>query len=299
MELRTLPVHTAIEGDGFEVNRPFPVPGLSHIDPFLLIDQIGPKMITPGKETGTPWHPHRGFETVTYIISGSGNHRDTMGNHGVLAPGDVQWMTAGSGVLHKEGPDPDAQTGENEEEMFGVQLWVNLPASKKMMDPQYQDVRGSEMPTTEIAGFRIKLIAGKAFGLSAQTQTQTPITYAHLSHQVGMPISNTKASTTLDPLHNVIVNPLVGSATGRVTQADGDEVQEFSISKGTALTFSGAKAIEFDESDLNERVEILLLTGEPIGEPVARYGPFVMNTEEELVQAFEDFRAGKMGVAPE
>lgn len=299
MELKVSPVHKAIEGDGFEVKRPFPTPGLSYIDPFLLIDQLGPKMVIPGTETGTPWHPHRGFETVTYIISGSGNHRDTMGNHGVLAPGDVQWMTAGSGVLHKEGPDPDVPLGTVEEESFGVQLWVNLPAAKKMMDPQYQDVRSETMPKTQMANFEIKLVAGDAFGLKATTQTQTPITYVHIHHDSESPNTSGTAISDLDPMHNVIINPLIGSISGRVREANRETMESFTVSHGTIISFSGADYIEFDPaSPAEERVDVLMLTGEPIGEPVARYGPFVMNSEEELVQAFADFRAGKMGVEP-
>lgn len=300
MELKVLPVHRALEGDGFEVQRPFPTPGLSYIDPFLLIDQIGPKMVLPGSETGTPWHPHRGFETVTYVISGSGNHRDTMGNHGVLAAGDVQWMTAGSGVLHKEGPDPDVALGMTEEESFSVQLWVNLPAAKKMMDPQYQDVRSDSMPKKNMGNFEIKLVAGNAFGLNATTQTQTPITYAHLHHDSQTPTTQTSVLTDLDPLHNVIINPLVGSISGMVREDNTELMQPFMVQQGTILTFSGANYMEIDSvSPQEQRVEVLLLTGKPIGEPVARHGPFVMNREEELVQAFADFREGKMGVAPE
>jgi redox-sensitive bicupin YhaK (pirin superfamily) len=151
-----------------------------------------------------------------------------------------------------------------------------------------------------MANFEIKLVAGNAFGLQANTQTRTPITYVHIHHDVDSPTSISSALTDLDPLHNVIINPLVGSISGRVREANMSTMEPFKVVHGTVLTFSGADYIEFDPiSENEERVDVLLLTGEPIKEPVARYGPFVMNSEEELVQAFADFRAGKMGVAPE
>ena len=273
--VRLIPAQRAVEGDGFVVRRPFPTHAVSYVDPFLLFDQMGPIEFAPGKGVGTPWHPHRGFETVTYLLEGDAEHRDSMGNHGFLAEGDTQWMTAGSGVLHKEGPSGAAQhTGGR---MHGLQLWVNLPAAKKMIAPAYQDLRASEVARNEAQGATTRVIAGDLFGLRGPGRTHTPISYAHVTLAAGVSVS-----TALPAGHVVLVYPMIGAVSVGDT-AIGESV--LAIVDGESLTIRG----EAESSD------VIILTGEPIGEPVARYGPFVMNTDAEIRQAFADFERGKFG----
>lgn len=276
--VRLIEAQRAVEGDGFVVRRPFPTTALSYLDPFLLFDQMGPMEFGPGQGVGTPWHPHRGFETVTYLLEGHAEHQDSMGNHGLLTPGDTQWMTAGSGVFHKEGPSESAQrTGGR---MHGLQLWVNLPASKKMIDPAYQDLAASEVATRQEANSVIRVIAGELFGLRGPGSTHTPISYAHVTLAAGELVQ-----TELPAGHNVLVYPMTGSIS-----VAGTAVQEsvLAVVEGSALKLLG----------VGDKSEVIVLTGQPIGEPVARYGPFVMNTQAEIRQAFADFEAGRLGRPP-
>ena len=301
MHTRIIKVHTTLEGEGFEVQRPFPVEGLSQIDPFLLIDQIGPKTMLANNRIGTDWHPHRGFETVSYNIRGTSDHLDTLGNEGHMEPGDVQWMTAGSGVIHKEGPKKVNFNEENQDkEVFSIQLWVNLPKANKMDPPKYQDMRTDEIPSVNIGDVVIKIIAGNAFGIESHTNTFTPIVYAHISKDKSSKKYNKESFfSVIDPDHNVIILPLVGTISGKLYDSAIGEIKNFTIAKGHTVVASGIDKIEFEEPDITEDgTDVLLLTGKPIGEPVVRYGPFVMNSAEEVQQAFEDFRAGKMGEIP-
>ncbi len=272
---RLIPAQRAVEGDGFVVRRPFPTASLSYIDPFLLFDHMGPVEFGPGEGTGTPWHPHRGFETVTYLLEGDAEHRDSMGNHGFLHAGDTQWMTAGSGVLHKEGPSSSAQT--NGGRSHGLQLWVNLPASLKMTTPDYQDLRADENAREEHDGATVRVIAGKLFGLTGPGQTRTPISYAHVTLD-----QRATVSTVLPDDHVVLAYPMTGGV--RVGDTDVDE-GVLAVVEGRQLSLTGVAP----------RSEVIVLTGQPIGEPVARYGPFVMNTDAEVRQAFVDFDHGRFG----
>jgi redox-sensitive bicupin YhaK (pirin superfamily) len=272
---RVIPAQRAVEGDGFVVRRPFPTSSLSYIDPFLLFDHMGPAEFGPGEGTGTPWHPHRGFETVTYLLEGDAEHRDSMGNHGFLQAGDTQWMTAGSGVLHKEGPSAAAQRAGGR--THGLQLWVNLPAALKMTAPAYQDLRAEENARAELPGATLRVIAGDLFGLSGPGSTRTPISYAHVTLDAGASVS-----TALPPGHAVLVYPLTG----------GFEVGETRVDEGNLAVVDGD---ELTITGLAPRSEIIVLTGQPIGEPVARSGPFVMNTAGEVRQAFVDFDRGRFG----
>ncbi|MFZ4516939.1 MAG: pirin family protein [Microthrixaceae bacterium] len=271
-----LPAHRAVEGDGFEVRRPFPVPGRELVDPFLLLDHLGPVEHAPGAAIGTPEHPHRGFETVTYLLEGELEHRDSLGNHGFLGPGDTQWMTAGRGVLHQEGPSERLRTEGGR--VHGVQLWVNLPAAEKMTEPAYQDLTADRVPRVEPGpGARARVIAGEAFGVTGPGRTRTPITYVHLSLEPGA-----TASTPLPPDHTVIVYPMVGPVeVGGRTLAEGELGL---LGPGDAVTMTGAG---------DATTEVLVLSGRPLHEPVARMGPFVMNTRAELVEAVDDLRAGR------
>jgi redox-sensitive bicupin YhaK (pirin superfamily) len=177
------------EGAGFVVNRAFPTHLISDLDPFLLLDEIGPKDLAPGEAKGAPDHPHRGFETVTYMLEGSFEHEDSRGNAGKLGPGDVQWMTAGSGVVHSEMPEKEfAQTGGR---LHGFQLWVNLPKKYKMINPRYQDIQSNKIPVGKTADsrVRVKVIAGEALGVNAVIETRTPIIYLHFTLQPGASIT--------------------------------------------------------------------------------------------------------------
>jgi quercetin 2,3-dioxygenase len=272
---RLIRAQRAVEGEGFVVHRPFPTASLSHIDPFLLFDHMGPVEFGPGEGPGTSWHPHRGFETVTYLLEGEAEHRDSMGGHGFLGAGDTQWMTAGSGVLHKEGPSAAAQrTGGR---THGLQLWVNLPKALKMTKPAYQDLRADENAREERDGATVRVIAGELFGLTGPGRTHTPIAYAHVTLDDGA-----SASTALPAGHVVLAYPMTGGFRVGETQVDEGVL---AVVEGDDLTVTGVAP----------RSEIIVLTGQPIGEPVARYGPFVMNTDDELRQAFADFDRGRFG----
>jgi len=272
---RLIRAQRAVEGDGFVVRRPFPTASLSFIDPFLLFDHMGPAEFGPGEGTGTPWHPHRGFETVTYLLEGDAEHRDSMGNHGFLHAGDTQWMTAGSGVLHKEGPSAEAQVSGGR--THGLQLWVNLPASLKMPTPAYQDLRADENGRREEPGATVRVIAGELFGLTGPGSTHTPISYAHITLDAAASVT-----TALPVGHVVLAYPMTGAFLIGDRQVD-DGI--LALIEGEQLTLTGVAP----------RSEIIVLTGQPIGEPVARYGPFVMNTEDELRQAYIDFDHGRFG----
>src|SRR4051812_1419558 len=226
---RLVKAQRAIEGDGFIVRRPFPTTGLSYVDPFLLFDHMGPVDFGPGEGTGTPWHPHRGFETVTYLLEGDLEHRDSLGNHGHLHTGDTQWMTAGSGVLHKEGPSSAAQqTGGR---AHGLQLWVNLPASSKMAQPAYQDLRAEDNAVEQRHGATVRVIAGELFGLTGPGRTQTPISYAHVTVDEGASVS-----TVLPSDHSVLAYAMTGAF--RIGDTDVDE-GVLVIIDGEELTITG------------------------------------------------------------
>ena len=258
-----------LEGAGFEVRAPFPTARLDHVDPFLLLHHMGPADLAPGEAKGAPDHPHRGFETVTYGLAGEIEHEDSTGAVGYIRPGGVQWMTAGSGVVHSE--MPSARMREEGGRIEGVQLWVNLPAAEKMTAPRYQDVTPDQIPDVDLPGAHVRLIAGEAFGVVGPAQTRSPIFYAHVSLEPGATLDVPAPAD-----HSAMTYALRGPDEGVLTvfNGDGDE-------------------IHLDADD--EPVEVLVLTGRPLREPVARYGPFVMNTRDEVVQAFEDFQAGRMG----
>jgi hypothetical protein len=278
--LRTLPAQRAVEGDGFVVRRPFPVPGVDLVDPFLLLDHMGPVDHGPGEAVGTPVHPHRGFETVTYLLDGELQHRDSLGNQGVLGPGDTQWMTAGRGVLHEEGPTPRflADGGR----LHGVQLWVNLPAASKMIAPAYQDLTADRVAVGHPAeGVTVRVIAGEAFGLVGPGTTVTPITYSHVSLGPGCAVTGPFESD-----HTVLVYPLVGAVDVAGRTLAESELGVLGPGEVVELAAPGAAPAPS---------EVLVLSGRPLREPVARYGPFVMNTRQELIQAIEDVQSPDFG----
>ncbi|MGZ8572171.1 MAG: pirin family protein [Actinomycetota bacterium] len=277
------------EGEGFPVRRAFAGVELADLDPFIHMDQMGEVEYAPGEPKGTPWHPHRGFETVTYIIDGIFEHQDSNGGGGVITNGDTQWMTAGAGILHIEKPPEHLVVSGG---LFhGVQLWVNLPKAEKWAPPRYQDLRADEVGllTSSDAGALVRVIAGDLAGHGGPGDTYTPITYAHATIAAGA-----RLEIPWDPSFNALAYVLAGAGTV------GGERRP--IATGQLAVFGPGDSIRIDASAAQEsrtpELEVLLLGGRPIGEPVAWYGPFVMNTRDELVQAFDDYQAGKLGTVP-
>ncbi len=277
----TVPAVRTVEGGGFIVHRPFPTRQLMDFDPFLLLDEMGPIDYAPGEAKGAPDHPHRGFETVTYALEGQFGHRDSAGHSGNLLAGDVQWMTAGSGIVHSEMPHPDfVRTGGR---AHGLQLWVNLSKRDKMIAPKYQEIPSAQIPVavSEDGRARVKVIAGTAFGVKAAIETRTPILYQHFSLQPG-------ASVMHDVPRDYRVFGYALSGTGRYgAEQHAIPAQQMIVfaSDGDTVTFAAGE----------EPLELLLIGGVPLNEPVVRYGPFVMNTEDEIRQAVTDYQAGRMG----
>jgi len=273
-----------LEGAGFLVRRPFPKPQFSEFDPFLLLDEMGPMELGPNQAKGAPDHPHRGFETVTYMLSGEMQHKDSRGHAGRLTPGDVQWMTAGAGVIHSEMPSAEfARTGGR---MHGFQLWVNLPKRDKMMTPRYQEFPGSQIPkvTSEDELVTVKVIAGEAMGQKAVIETRTPIMYLHYSIKPGGVVTQTVPNDFNTFAYVVDGHGLFG--TEREAGEDGQMV---------LFAHDGDEVRIENPSDATTTLELLLIGGVPLNEPVARYGPFVMNTKEEILQAIEDYQNGQGG----
>jgi redox-sensitive bicupin YhaK (pirin superfamily) len=268
------------EGGGFIVRRPFPTAGLDLIDPFLLLDEMGPVDYAPGEAVGAPDHPHRGFETVTYILDGEFEHEDSAGNRGTIASGDVQWMTAGDGVIHSE--MPAAWIKERGGRVHGFQLWVNLPKRDKRIAPRYQDVRAATMPTWRSDDGRatVKVIAGQALGVAGAAQTRIPITYLDVALDNDAEV-NVEVPDNQSAFVYVFGGELAVGDLAR-TAADGDMAM---LSHGDTVKLRATKG----------GTRALVLAGQPLREPVARYGPFVMNTREEIYEAFTDFQSGRFG----
>jgi quercetin 2,3-dioxygenase len=278
---RTYPAVRTTEGGGFVVHRPFPTRMLMDFDPFLLLDEMGPVDYAPGEAVGAPDHPHRGFETVTYALEGQFGHKDSAGHSGTLNPGDVQWMTAGAGVVHSEMPDPDfVRSGGR---AHGLQLWVNLPRSDKMIAPRYQEIPSAQIPvaTSEDGSVRVKVIAGEALGVKAAIETRTPILYQHFTLQPGAKIVH-----PVPPEYRVFAYGLSGKGLyGDARREIGAQQMVVFNNDGDTVTLAAG----------DEPLDVLLLGGVPLKEPVVRYGPFVMNTEAEIREAVLDYQAGRMG----
>ena len=269
-----VPTHTVLEGGGFKVRRPVAMGSL--MSPFLLLDEMGPVDYGPKEAIGAPSHPHRGFETVTYMLKGNMQHADSAGNSGDLNPGDVQWMTAGKGIIHSELPHPDFY--ESGGVMHGFQIWVNLPAKDKMMPPRYQDIPAESLPIAQSEDGKVwaKVIAGEAMGIEAVIDTVIPIKFVHYRLQAGAQITHSIA----DEL-NVMIYMFGGEADiGGKSVRDGQLVL---LNQGTTINIGSKTGAEF-----------LLLAGPEINEPIARYGPFVMNTRQEIHQAVQDYQNGTL-----
>jgi redox-sensitive bicupin YhaK (pirin superfamily) len=279
----------ALEGEGFPVRRAFAGVDRRYLDPFIHMDQMGEVEYGPGEPKGTPWHPHRGFETVTYMIDGTFQHQDSIGGGGLITDGDTQWMTAGGGILHIEAPPEDLVASGG---LFhGIQLWVNLPRADKMIAPRYQDIGRSNVAllSSPDGGALLRVIAGEVAGHAGPGSTHSPMAMIHATLAPGA-----RVEIPWRREFNALVYVLGGA--GRVG-AEGRPIgtgQLAVFGDGDSLTI-GADATQDSKYPA---LDVLVLGGRPIGEPVYAYGPFVMNTREEVAQAFEDYQAGRLGTVP-
>ncbi len=281
---KILPSEQAAEGDGMVIYRAFPGGTVSEIDPFLLLDEMGPIELKPGEGKGFPDHPHRGFETVTYLLDGEMEHRDSSGNHGVLRPGDVQWMTAGSGLVHSEMPGSGIIRDGGR--LHGFQLWINLPRSQKMTPPRYQELASARIPIARNAAgdVEVKVISGEALGVRGPIQSENSIVYLHFTIQPGGGHAQPIPAGYTAIVYLIEGEGIFDSKTGAVKAR-----------KVISFANGGDSVLLSNPAGSGAALNLLLLAGKPLDEPVARYGPFVMNTRDELYQAFEDYRSGRMG----
>ena len=280
---KVVPATRTVEGGGFVVRRTFPSARLDMVDPFLLLDHMGPADYAPGEAVGAPDHPHRGFETVTYMLEGAFEHRDSSGGGGYLGPGDVQWMTAGAGIVHSELPAERIRRDGGR--IQGLQLWVNLPRADKMSPPRYQEIKADEIPVTEpVPGARVNVVAGDVFGVRGPVETHSPIVYLHVTLQLGASVD-----VPIPSGHQAFAYVIHGRGEF------GDE--QTAASESQLVLFAGDEGDVHVEGpdDLEGPLDVLVVSGVPLREPVARYGPFVMNTRDELVQAVDDYQSGAMG----
>ncbi len=280
---------SGFEGEGFPVRRAFAGVDLRELDPFIHLDQMGEVEYAPGEAKGTPWHPHRGFETVTYMIDGIFEHNDSNGGGGVISDGDTQWMTAGAGILHIEKPPEHLVASGG---LFhGFQLWVNLPKSKKWAAPRYQDIRGADvaLASTDDGGALVRVIAGDIAGFEGPGSTHTPMTQVHATISPGARLSLPWRTD-----YNALLYVLNGEGTVGPEKTPIRMGQLAVFGHGDALL---ATASQTQESR-SPTMDVLILGGQPIREPVAWMGPFVMNTREEVMTAFADYQAGKLGSIP-
>ncbi len=283
---------SGVQGEGFPVRMAFAGVDYRDLDPFIMMDQMGAVDYAPGEPRGTSWHPHRGFETVTYLLDGTFLHQDSHGGGGVIQNGGTQWMTAGAGILHIE--TPPAELVMSGGLFHGFQLWVNLPAKDKFAPPAYQNLEGRDVALLASAdgASLIRLIAGELGGLSELAgpgSTHTPISLAHATVPAGAQLS-----VPWRPDYNALVYVLAGQGSVGIERRPVRTGQLAVLGPGDRLTV----AADESQESRTPALDVLLLGGQPIREPIAQYGPFVMNTRDELRQAVEDFQAGRLGVVP-
>jgi redox-sensitive bicupin YhaK (pirin superfamily) len=277
------------EGEGFPVRRAFAGVDMHDLDPFVHMDQMGEVDYAPGEPKGTSWHPHRGFETVTYIIDGIFDHQDSHGGGGTITNGDTQWMTAGSGLLHIEAPPESLVMSGG---LFhGIQLWVNLPKDAKWNAPHYQDIRAGQvgLAASDDAGSLIRVIAGEVDGVAGPGSTYTPMSMVHATVAAGA-----RLELPWDASYNALVYVLAGKGT---VGLDNRPVRTGNLAVLGAGDFVTVSA-DGGQDSRTPALDVLIIGGRPINEPVAWAGPFVMNTKAEVMQAFEDFQKGKLGTIP-
>jgi hypothetical protein len=277
------------EGEGFPVRRAFAGVEGSLLDPFVHMDQMGEVEYAPGEPKGTPWHPHRGFETVTYMIDGTFQHQDSIGGGGLITNGDTQWMTAGAGILHIEAPPPElVATGGL---FHGIQLWVNLPKAEKMTAPRYQDIGAGQvvLASSPDGGALVRLIAGQIDGYAGPGSTHSPMALLHATVSPGAELV-----LPWPKVYNALVYVLAGQGTVGPSKQPVRTGQLAVFGQGDSLTVRA----DVSQSSAAPSLEVLVLGGRPIREPVYAYGPFVMNTRDEVAQAFEDYQAGRLGTIP-
>lgn len=276
---RVVTAHRQREGAGFMVRRPFPTHGFDGVDPFLMIDEMGPSDYKPGEAKGAPDHPHRGFETVSYILEGEVEHEDSAGHKGLIGPGDVQWMTAGGGIIHSEMPSQRIRREGGR--VHGFQIWVNLPSQLKMTQPRYQEVPSARIPTATSPDGKasVKVIAGEALGARAVIDTHTPIVLQDWRLEAGADVTQG---------YDAALNTAIYVFQGSVLL--GDEGRE--VKDGQLALLGAGEAIRIRA---NGQARLLLFAGVPLREPVVHYGPFVMNSVAQIQQAIHDFQTGRMG----
>ena len=280
---------SGFEGEGFPVRRAFAGVDLTELDPFVHLDQMGEVEYGPGEPKGTPWHPHRGFETVTYLLDGTFRHQDSTGGGGLITNGDTQWMTAGAGILHIEAPPEDLVLSGG---LFhGFQLWVNLPSAQKWVPPRYQDIGRQRVTllSSPDGGSLVRVIAGDLAGGHGPGITYTPIALAHATVSAGAALE-----LPWPPDFNALAYVLAGRGTVGGEQRPIRSGQLAVFGPGDVVRVAADVAQESRSPEL----EVLLLGGRPIREPIVWHGPFVMNTRREIVDALEDFQSGRMGQIP-
>lgn len=284
--LCTVPATAVREGGGFLVHRPFPTRALIDVDPFLMLDELGPVDYAPGEAVGAPEHPHKGFEIITYLLRGENEHKDSFGHRGTLREGDAQYMLAGAGVVHEE--MPAQRVLDDGGRVHGIQLWINLPRADKALRPRYVDIRADAIPVHNASGgaFTAKIIAGAAFGLQGAVETKHAADYLHLTIAPGG-----RAEVPVAAGRTVLAYVI----DGRVRAAATREMRAHEL----AIFADDGESIVLENTGA-DAADAIVLASAPIGEPVARYGPFVMNTEDEIHAAFEEYRNGTMGrIEPE
>ena len=278
-----------LEGEGFPVRRAFAGISRAALDPFVHMDQMGEVEYAPGEPRGTAWHPHRGFETFTYLIDGRFLHQDSNGGGGTILDGGTQYMTAGDGILHIETPPADLVEAGG---LFhGVQLWINLPAAKKRIAPQYQDLQGrdSAMVTTSDGGALVRILAGAVDGHQGPGISHTPLAITHVTLAPGA-----QADIPWPREFNALAYVLAGTGT---VGADGRPIR---VGQTAVLTDGDTVrlAADTDQDSRSASLEVFLIGGVPLREPVVQYGPFVMSTDDEIREAFEDYQRGRLGRVP-
>lgn len=279
---RIIPAWEVNVAPTLRVKRTLPFQNNMVVDPFILLDHFGPKHVKQGEGVGVPPHPHRGFEPVTFMFDGHVEHKDSLGNTGLLDSGGIQWMTSGRGIVHSE--DIGKRYAKQGGRLHGIQLWVNLPKANKMTDPGYQNITKDKIPTVSpsmVNGVKMSIVAGELFGTKGPAKTFTPIMAVMITMEPGQSVE-----IPVPVNYNAFIQLLDGSITANGKTITGSNLVLFNN--------DGAK-VKLETPAGSKPTDILLLGGKPINEPIVQYGPFVMNSMDEIQQAYADYQAGKMG----